>query len=208
MPEETCYELDCCPLGTSIPSFQTSLSLLGEDASGVDPNIANNDPLLLQEAYETEASTTGGSPTITVAPYSGNPIYQTQTVSVTGIYKTINTVVNSPSFSVSDASGLTTGLNVFDTFFPVTATISSIVGLTVTMDQNPIHGELNSDALFQGPAGSVPANIIPSGTTVSSVSGTTVTLSSNATTGVTRLLLRFSPADVDPNTVDGYEIFT
>ena len=208
MADETCYSLDCCPPGTYVPPIGGVLSLAGDDTTGTDPNIAENQLLLLQEGYQILASTTSGSPNITVASYTGLPISGGQDVQVVGIYKTITITAGSPSFTLADTSGLTTGLYTISDYFSPTTTISSIVGTTVTMSSNALFSGTSVSVLFYGGSGTLPATIIPTSTTVSSVVGTAVTLSANATASTTNLLLNFSPATVDPNVVDGYDIYT
>lgn len=208
MADDTCYDLDCCPLGTSVPPVGGVLSLAGDDTTGTDPNIADGELLLLQEGYQTLASTTSGSPNVIVSAYTGSPVITGQDVVVVGIYKTITITQGSPSFTLVDTSGLTTGIYTIGGYFPATATISSIIGTTVTMSANATFGGLGVSVLFYGGSATLPSTIIPSSTTVSNVSGTTITLSANATATTSNLLLNFSPATIDPNLADEDEIYT
>ena len=208
MADETCYELDCCPLGVAVPQVGGVLSIAGDDTTGTDPNIADGQLLLLQEGYQTQASTTSGNPNVIVSSYTGTPITNGQDVVVIGIYKTITTLVGSPALTVSSAAGLANNLYTISDLFPANAYITGIVGTTVTMSQNALATTAGTSVLFYGSSAILPATIIPSGTTVTNVSGTTITLSANATTTVSGLLLNFSPATIDPNLADEDEIYT
>lgn len=208
MADDTCYELDCCPQGISVTPVGGVLALAGDDSTGTDPNIADGQLLLLQEGYQTQASTTSGSPNVTVASYTGTPITVGQDVVVVGIYKTITATVGSPAITVGSATGLANNLYTISNFFPTNAYIVSIVGTTVTMSHNALESTAGALVLFYGSSSILPATIIPVSTTVANVSGTTITLSANATTTVSGLLLDFSPTTIDPNLVDGEEIYT
>lgn len=208
MADDTCYELDCCPLGVAVAPVGGVLALAGDDTTGTDPNIADGQLLLLQEGYQTQASTTSGNANVTVSSYTGNPITVGQDVVAVGIYKTIVTTSGSPALTVSSAAGLANNLYTVSELFPANAYIVSIIGTTVTMSQNALDSTAGTAVLFYGSTSILPATIIPSGTTVSNVAGTTITLSGNATTTVSGLLLNFSPATIDPNLADEDEIYT
>jgi Ribonuclease G/E len=48
MPEETCVQVNCCPLGYTVPKLVTTLSLAGDDSTATDPNIANGELILAE----------------------------------------------------------------------------------------------------------------------------------------------------------------
>jgi hypothetical protein len=221
MPEETCYEEDCCPLGITVPTISGVLALAGEDSTGTDPNIANGDLLLLEQGYQTRASTTSGSNLITVSAYSGLPIQIGQRVSVVGIYKLMSITGGSNVASISNAAGLPTSpsagvLRFFEEFvyqslpvLPLDSYVTGISGTNVTFSQNAAYTVSNRSVLFyRTNASGIPTNIIATPTTVTGVSGTTITLSGSATTTTSELLVNFSPSIIDPNVTDGYEIYT
>jgi len=201
MADDTCYELDCCPLGDDVPAIGGVLSLAGDDSTNSDPNIADGQLLNLQEGFQTTASMTNGSSIITVASSSG--IISGQSVYVLGINKTITTITdNSPVLVLADVTGLTGGQNVNAEGVEGSATISSIVGLNVTMDQNSTFDGTNVPALFY------PVSTGLGSATVVSVVGNSVTMSTNATATLSNVLIQFYPATVDPNLVDGEDIYT
>ena len=208
MPEETCYPLNCCPLGLTVPPITISLPLLAEDPLNLDPQVIDGEPLLVEQGYVTFASCISGSSVITVPAYLGTPIVPAQTVSVFGIRKQAASVFGSPTLSLSNVVGLSLGLQFVGAPFTFGSNIQNIVGNNLTISTNAYATRASLIVTFLSNYNTQPQTILPLGSTVSSVSTTSITISNPATTTVSDLVVIFSPSNLDVNAVDGSTLNT
>ena len=107
MPEESCVEINCCPPGFTVPGLGGTLALAGDDTTGTDPNIANGELVVAEEAKITTAPLISGNTSIVVA--SSADIQQGFIVTATGVIKTITTTLGLNTVTVPDVGGLKIG---------------------------------------------------------------------------------------------------
>jgi hypothetical protein len=210
MPEDTCEELNCCPPGFTVPGLGGTLALAGDDTTGTDPNIANGELVVAEEAKITTATLISGNPVIVVA--SSADIQQGFIVTATGVFKSITTTLGLNTVTVLNTQGLKIGQLVDNSvvYFPYGTLVTNIVGLTVTLS-NVSFGTATFTALFRPPTPPLfvgATQVIPSGASVAAISGNNITLSAAPTASMSLANLSFFPAEIDPNVFDEAELFT
>ena len=218
MADETCVEVNCCPLGYSVPSLGGTLALIGDDSTGTDPRIVAGDYIWGEEAVLTTATLTNANNSIVVA--SANNIQIGYAVECIGVYKTVQATLGSANVTVPNTAGLKIGqlMEAPLEYFPYSSLITNISGLTVTLS-NPAIATFSFNVLFRplapplivGSSVVIPSTLYPSfsaPTTVTSLAGNTLGLSVPPTASMTLALLSFFPADVDPNVNDEDRLFT
>jgi hypothetical protein len=234
MADETCVEVNCCPLGYRVPGLGGTLALAGDDSTATDPNIADGELVLAEEAawVATRWSTAGTSvldvlATGSLLPSGLPPVFSDfSNVQVgyyaycVGIFRGFNATLGSPDITVPFVYGLSTGmlLDLATGYFPYETTIQNIVGTTITLSNNALFtspGSYGGDGMFRPPTGPVKIGglpMIPTGTRVASVSGNflSVTLTTSAINDGTipRSIVAFYPAELDPNVQDEDQLFT
>jgi hypothetical protein len=274
MPEETCVEVNCCPLGYTVPGLGGTLALAGDDSTATDPRVVAGEFIFAEEAKLTRATLVGSNPNIVVNSTSG--IQQGYAIECIGVYKDIVATLGSYDVTVPDVAGLKIGqlidsseetitagnfvvgndykitsLGTTDftligapsntegvlftatgvgsgtgtanylsalNYFAYGTVITNIVGLTVTLS-NPALGPATTEVLFRpvapplivGSTVVIPSTLFPSlttATTVTNIAGTTLTLSATPTASMTKALVSFFPAELDPNVFDEAQLFT
>jgi len=218
MADETCVEVNCCPLGYTVPGLGGTLALAGDDSTATDPRVAAGDFIWGEEAKLTRATLVASNSNIVVASNAG--IQQGYAVECIGVYKNIVATLGSYNVTVPDVAGLKIGQLMDEslTYFAYGTVITNIVGLTVTLS-NPALGPATTEVLFRpvapplivGSTVVIPSTLYPSlttATTVTNIAGTTLTLSAAPTASMTKALVSFFPADLDPNVFDEAELFT
>lgn len=218
MPEEACVEINCCPLGYTVPGLGGTLSLAGDDSTATDPRVAAGEFIFAEEAKLTRATLVGSSPNIVVA--SASSIQQGYALECIGVYKDIVGTLGSYDVTVPDVGGLKIGQLMDESlaYFAYGTTITNIVGTTVTLS-TPALGPATIEVLFRpfspplivGSTVVIPSTLFPSpttATTVTNIAGTTLTLSASPTASMTKALLSFFPAELNPNVFDEAQLFT
>lgn len=218
MADETCVEVNCCPLGYSVPGLGGTLALAGDDSTATDPRVVAGEFIFAEEAKLTRATLVGSNPNIVVASTSG--IQQGYAIECIGVYKNIVATLGSYNVTVPDVAGLKIGQLMDEslTYFAYGTVITNIVGLTVTLS-NPALGPATTEVLFRpvapplivGSTVVIPSTLYPSlttATTVTNIAGTTLTLSAAPTASMTKALVSFFPAELDPNVFDEAQLFT
>lgn len=218
MADETCVEVNCCPLGYTVPGLGGTLALAGDDSTATDPRVVAGEFIFAEEAKLTRATLVASNTAITVA--STTNIQIGYAVECIGVYKTITTTLGSYNVTVPNTNGLALGQLVDEsvTYFAYGTTITNIVSLTVTLS-TPALGPITTEVLFRPTAPPlivssvvvIPSTLYPSpitATTVTNIVGSTITLSAAPTASMTGALLSFFPADIDPNVFDEAQLFT
>ena len=210
MPEESCVEINCCPPGFTVPGLGGTLALAGDDTTGTDPNIANGELVVAEEAKITTATLISGNTAIVVA--SSADIQQGFLATATGVFKSITTTLGLNTVTVLNTQGLKIGQLVDNSliYFPYGTLVTNIVGLTVTLS-NVAFGTATFTALFRPPTPPLfvgATQVIPSGASVAAISGNNITLSVAPTASMSLANLSFFPAEIDPNVFDEAELFT
>lgn len=229
MPEDTCEELNCCPLGFAVPPLGGVLSIAGDDSTNTDPNIADGELVLAEEAeWVNGRIPSAGSAFITqygIAPIppSTSPDFTNVKVGffayAVAVCKTFTAVLGSPNITVSTAAGIAIGqiIELATDFFPYGTTVSNIVGTTVTLTNNslgttPATAPIISFRPTSGPLKISGNPLIPTGTKVLSIepdfSFVTLDTATIAPAAMTRVITAFFPAEIDPNVTDEDELFT
>jgi len=218
MADETCVEVNCCPLGYTVPGLGGTLALAGDDSTATDPRVAAGDFIWGEEAKLTRATLVASNSNIVVASNAG--IQQGYAVECIGVYKNIVATLGSYNVTVPDVAGLKIGQLMDEslTYFAYGTVITNIVGLTVTLS-NPALGPATTEVLFRpvapplivGSTVVIPSTLYPApttATTVTNIAGTTLTLSAAPTASMTKALVSFFPAELDPNVFDEAQLFT
>ena len=226
MPDATCEQLNCCPPGYAVPGLGGTLSLAGDDSTATDPRVAAGEYIWAEEAQLTRGTLINGDPDIVVDSVTN--IQQGYAVECIGVYKDIVATFDSYDVTVTDTDGLKTGqlIDESTTYFPYGTTITSIAGLTVTLSNKALVStpasppEPPTEVLFRsfspplivGASVVIQSTLYPSSpavaTTVTNIAGTTLTLSVAPTAPMTKALLSFFPAEIDPNVKDEDQLFT
>jgi hypothetical protein len=200
MADETCVEVNCCPLGYRVPGLGGTLALAGDDSTATDPNIADGELVLAEEAaWVSTAFNSVGTSVLTAAAPNGvlsnlatsllgqRPLlfsdfsnvqvgYYAYCIAIARYY---TATLGSFNIDVVSTSALSTGMLLdlsFD-YFPYGTTIQNIVGSTFTLSKAALLTSsvpYGSDGLFRPPTGPVKIGglpLIPTGTRVVSVSG-------------------------------------
>jgi hypothetical protein len=194
------------------------LALAGDDSTATDPRVAAGDFIWGEEAKLTRATLVASNSNIVVASNAG--IQQGYAVECIGVYKNIVATLGSYNVTVPDVAGLKIGQLMDEslTYFAYGTVITNIVGLTVTLS-NPALGPATTEVLFRpvapplivGSTVVIPSTLYPSlttATTVTNIAGTTLTLSAAPTASMTKALVSFFPAELDPNVFDEAQLFT
>jgi hypothetical protein len=232
MADETCVEVNCCPLGYSVPGLGGTLSLAGDDSTSTDPNIADGELVLAEEgAWVATSFATPSTDVLNVVTLALPPPPQTfsdfSNVKVgyyaycVAIYRTTQIVtLGSADVVVGSLSGLATGmiLEFATDYFPYGTTIQNIAGsgpFTLTLSNNALASSLAVDFLYRPTTGPVKVGglpLIPTGTRVASVAGdfSSVTLDTATLTVslIPRSIVAFYPAELDANVFDEAQLFT
>jgi len=219
MADETCVEVNCCPPGYTVPGLGTTLSLAGDDSTATDPRVVAGEFIFAEEAQLTTATLVSSNPDIVVA--STTNIQQGFAVECIGVYKTIATTLDSYVITVPDVNGLKVGQLIDEslTYFAYGTIITNIASLTVTLSNKALATVASTEVLFRpfspplivGSTVVIPSTLYPSPTTatrVTNIAGTTLTLSAAPTASMTKALVSFFPAEIDPNVFDEAELFT
>lgn len=229
MPDETCVQVNCCPLGYTVPGLGGTLSLAGDDSTATDPNIADGELVLAEEAeWVNGRIPSAGS--VYIAQYNIAPVPPLTVPDFTNVQvgwyayavavcKTFQAVLGSPNITVSTSAGIQNGqiIELATDYFPYGTTVSNIVGTTVTLTNNslgttPATNPIISFRPTSGPLKISGNPLIPTGTKVSAVepdfSFVTLDTPTIAPAAMTRVVTAFYPADLDPNVVDEDELFT
>lgn len=232
MPEDTCEELNCCPPGFAVPPLGGVLSIAGEDSVNNDPNIADGELVLAEEAEWVNCNIgSAGSATLSAsstAPVPPLTVTDFQNVKVgyfayaVAIVKTFTAILGSPTITITNG-GVTDGVSAGDIielvtdYFAYGTTVLSISAPNVTLSSNALGatpaGFTDTLMSFRPTTGQVQIGgspLIPASTTVSSLTLSSAVLS-NATiapAAMTRIVVAFFPAELDPNVTDEDELFT
>jgi hypothetical protein len=229
MADETCVQVNCCPLGYSVPGLGGTLALSGDDSTATDPNIADGELVLAEEAEWVNCIiTTAGSSTLfglTTPPVMPLTVTDFQNVQVgffayaVAVGKVFTCTVGSPTITCSSTVGISVGdiIELVTTYFPYGTTVLSISAPDVTLSNNALVstpvGVTDTLISFRPTTGSVKIGgspLIPVGTVVSSLALSSVVLS-NATlapSAMSRVVVAFYPAELDPNVFDEAQLFT
>ena len=232
MPEDTCEELNCCPLGFAVPPLGGVLSIAGDDSTNTDPNIVDGELVLAEEAEwvncdigsagsaTLNASSTAPVPPLTVTDFQNVKVgYFAYAVAVV---KTFTATLGSPTITITnggDTSGISAGdiVELVTDYFPYGTTVLSISAPNVTLSNNALGSTpvsvTNTLMSFRPTTGQVKIGgspLIPASTTVSSLTLSSAVLSSAtiAPAAMTRVVVAFFPAEIDPNVTDEDELFT
>lgn len=231
MPEDTCEELNCCPPGFTVPPLGGVLSIAGEDSVNNDPNIADGELVLAEEAEWVRCSIDSASPstlftTTTPPPLVPQTVLDFQNVKVgyfayaVAIAKTFTATLGSPTIVLNSSTGVSVGdiIELATDYFVYGTTVLSISSPNVTLSSNALGSTPPSvtDTLisFRPTTGQVKIGgspLIPTGTVVSSLTSLTSLVLSNATlapSAMSRIVVAFFPAELDPNVTDEDELFT
>ncbi|NDI17477.1 MAG: hypothetical protein EBY83_05860 [Verrucomicrobia bacterium] len=194
------------------------MALAGDDSTATDPRVVAGEFIFAEEAKLTRATLVGSNPNIVVASNAG--IQQGYAIECIGVYKDIVATLGSYNVTVPDVAGLKIGQLMDEslTYFAYGTVITNIVGLTVTLS-NPALGPATTEVLFRpvapplivGSTVVIPSTLYPSlttATTVTNIAGTTLTLSAAPTASMTKALVSFFPAELDPNVFDEAQLFT
>ena len=153
MPEDTCEELNCCPPGFAVPPLGGVLSIAGEDSVNNDPNIADGELVLAEEAEWVNCNIgSAGSATLSAsstAPVPPLTVTDFQNVKVgyfayaVAIVKTFTATSGSPTITIV-GGGVTDGISVGDIielvtdYFTYGTTVLSISAPNVTLSSNAL----------------------------------------------------------------------
>lgn len=232
MPEDTCEELNCCPLGFAVPPLGGVLAISGDDSTNTDPNIADGEFVLAEEAEWVNCDIgSAGSATLnasSTAPVLPLTVTDFQNVKVgyfayaVAIGKTFTATSGSPTITITNG-GVTAGISAGDIvelvtdYFSYGTTVLSISAPNVTLSSNALGstpaGVTDTLMSFRPTTGQVKIGgspLIPVSTTVSSLTLSSAVLS-NATiapAAMTRIVVAFYPAELDPNVTDEDQLFT
>jgi len=229
MADQACVEVNCCPLKYTVPGLGGTLSLAGDDSTNTDPNIADGEFVLAEEAEWVNGRIgSAGSNIITrydIAPVPPLTVPDFANVQVgwyayaVAVCKTFTAVLGSPNITVSTAAGIENGqiIELATDYFPYGTTVSNVVGTTVTLTNNslgttPATNPIISFRPTSGPLKIGVNPLIPTGTKVLSIdpgfSFVTLDTATIAPAAMTRLITAFYPADLDPNVFDEAQLFT
>jgi hypothetical protein len=232
MADQACVEVNCCPLKYTVPGLGGTLSLAGDDSTNTDPNIADGEFVLAEEAeWVNGRIPSAGSVYITqygIAPVPPLTVSDFTNVQVgwyayaVAICKTFTAVAGSPDITVAALTG-STGIQIGQIielatdYFVYGTTVLNVVGTTVTLSTNALTSTSGSSTIISFRPTSGPLKIgvnplIPTGTKVLSVepdfSFVTLDTATIAPAAMTRLITAFYPADLDPNVFDEAQLFT
>lgn len=229
MPEDTCEELNCCPPGFTVPPLGGVLSIAGDDSTNTDPNIVDGELVLAEEAEwvncnigsagsaTLSASSTAPVPPLTVTDFQN--VKAGYFAYAVAIGKTFTCIQGSPTITVSGTVGISVGdiVELVTDYFPYGTTVLSISAPNVTLSSNALGptpvGVTDTLISFRPTTGQVKIGgspLIPVSTTVSSLTLSSAVLS-NATiapSAMSRIIVAFYPAEIDPNVTDEDELFT
>jgi hypothetical protein len=234
MPEDTCEELNCCPPGFAVPPLGGVLSIAGEDSVNNDPNIADGELVLAEEAeWVNGRIPSAGSTFITqygIAPVPPLTVPDFQTVKVgyrvfaVAVCKTFTCTQGSPTIAVSSTVGVTVGniVELVSDYFPYGTTVLSVSSPNVTLSNNALGSTPANPPYpiisFRPTTGPVLVSLgpdvplIPANAVVDSIAGdfssVELSVATNAPSSVTRIITAFYPAELDPNVTDEDELFT
>lgn len=230
MPEDTCEELNCCPSGFTVPPLGGVLSIAGEDSVNNDPNIADGELVLAEEAEWVRCSISSATPstlsTNTTPPLVPETVTDFQNVKVgyfayaVAIAKTFTATLGSPTIVLNSSTGVSVGdiIELVTDYFTYGTTVLSISSPNVTLSSNALGstpvGVTDTLISFRPTTGQVKIGgspLIPTGTVVSSLTSLTSLVLSNATlapSAMSRIVVAFFPAELDPNVTDEDELFT
>jgi len=229
MADETCVEVNCCPLGYSVPGLGGTLALAGDDSTATDPNIADGELVLAEEAeWVNGRIPSAGSvyitsygiapvPPLTVADFTN--IQVGWYASAVAVCKTFTATLGSANIVVNTATGIQNGqiVELVTDYFAYGTTVSGIVGTTITLSNTAIKSTSGASTIISFRPTSGPLKIggnplIPTGTKVSAVepdfSFVTLDTATIAPAAMTRVITAFYPADLDPNVQDEDQLFT
>lgn len=208
MADETCVEVNCCPLGYSVPLVNGTLSLAGDDTTGTDPRIASGDFIFAEEAKFVRAILVSGNQNVTVN--SASDLQVGFGVECIGVYKTITINAASATVVVSNTNGLKIG-QLLDTAEETITAGNFVVGnaykiksvgttnfIALGAASNTIGTVFTATGVGSGTGTAnnlSTINYFPYGTVISNIVGSTVTLSNPAFgSTTTEVLFRpFSP---------------
>jgi len=230
MPEDTCEELNCCPPGFTVPPLGGVLSIAGEDSVNNDPNIADGEFVLAEEAEWVRCSISSTTPstlsTNTTPPLVPETVTDFQNVKVgyfayaVAIAKTFTATLGSPTIVLNSSTGVSVGdiIELVTDYFTYGTKVLSISSPNVTLSSNALGstpvGVTDTLISFRPTTGQVKIGgspLIPTGTVVSSFNSLTSLNLSNATlapSAMSRIVVAFFPAELDPNVTDEDELFT
>ena len=229
MPEDTCEELNCCPPGFTVPSLGGVLSIAGEDSVNNDPNIVDGELVLAEEAAWVRCSINSASPSTLFTNTTPPLVPQTETdfqnvkvgyfAYAVAIAKTFTSTLGSPTIVLNSSTGVSVGdiIELVTDYFTYGTTVLSISSPNVTLSSNALGstpvGVTDTLISFRPTTGQVKIGgspLIPASTVVSSLTLTSLVLS-NATlapSAMSRIVVAFFPAEIDPNVTDEDELFT
>jgi len=229
MPDEACVEVNCCPLGYSVPGLGGTLALAGDDSTATDPNIAAGEFVLAEEAEWVRCSINSASPatlfTVSTPPLVPQTVTDFQNVQVgyfayaVAVCKTFTSTLGSPTIVVNSTTGISVGdiIELVSDYFPYGTVVLSTSSPNVTLSNNALGptpvGVTDTLISFRPTTGQVKIGgspLIPASTVVSSLTLTSLVLS-NATlapAAMSRLVIAFFPAELDPNVFDKAQLFT
>jgi hypothetical protein len=227
MADETCVEVNCCPLGYTVPGLNGTLALSGDDSTATDPNIADGEFVVAEEAKWVSCQIPALNSN-TLNAYSTSPIHPQAATTfnnvqigfyayAVAICKTFSATLGSANITVNSAQALQVGqiAELATNFFPYGTTILNISGVTITLSNVSLGNTSGSTPIisFRPKTGPITISgnpLIPTGTKVASVSSSIVTLDTAtiAPAALTRLVVAFFPAEIDPNVFDEAQLFT
>ena len=150
MPEDTCEELNCCPLGFTVPPLGGVLSIAGEDSVNNDPNIGDGELVLAEEAEwvncnigSAGSATLNASSTPPVLPLTVTNFQNVKAgyfAYAVAIGKSFTCIQGSPTITVSGTVGISVGdiVELVTAYFPYGTTVLSISAPNVTLSNNAI----------------------------------------------------------------------
>lgn len=227
MADETCVEVNCCPLGYTVPGLGGTLALAGDDSTATDPNIADGEFVVAEEAQWVSCLVPGLNSKL-LSTFSTPPIHPQAATTFNnvqiGFYayavavcRTFSATLGSADITVNSAQALQVGqiAELATSFFPYGTTILNISGVIITLSNVSLANTSGSTPIisFRPKTGPVTISgnpLIPTGTKVASVSSSIVTLDTAtiAPGSLTRLVVAFFPAKIDPNVQDEDQLFT
>jgi hypothetical protein len=205
------------------------LALAGDDSTATDPNIADGELVLAEEAaWVNGRIPSAGSSFITqygiapVPPLTFSDFSNVQVgwyVYAVAVCKTFTATAGSPNITVNTAAGIQNGqiIELATDYFPYGTTVSNVVGTTVTLSNNALIPTVGASTIISFRPTSGPLKIsgnplIPTGTKVSAVepdfSFVTLDTATIAPAAMTRVITAFYPAELDPNVQDEDQLFT
>jgi len=229
MADETCVEVNCCPLGYTVLGLGGTLPLAGDDSTATDPNIADGQLVLAEEAAWVRCSISTGSlstltsvstpPTLPFAKTNFEDVQIGYFAFAVSIFKTFTCTLGSPVITVNSTTGVSAGdiIEFVTGYFPYGTTVLSTSSPNITLSSNALGstpvGFTDTLISFRPKTGQVKIGglpLIPAGTVVSSWSLSSVTLSNPtiAPSAMSRIVVAFYPAEIDPNVTDEDELFT